>query len=87
MLTRIQFRRGSSAEWVNNNPLLLAGELGLELDTRKIKIGNGVDRWIDLPYLSLSAYDIAVSQGFEGSIQEWLESLKSNEILWSSTNW
>lgn len=87
MLTRIQFRRGDSTQWESENPLLLAGELGIELDTRRIKIGDGENRWLNLPYLTLSPYDVAVNEGFEGTVQEWLESLKSKEILWNSTNW
>lgn len=46
----IQFRRGTAAEWTARNTLLLPGEIGLETDTQKIKIGNGVDRWASLAY-------------------------------------
>jgi hypothetical protein len=38
--TRFQLRRDISANWTNVNPKLLPGELGLETDTGKIKIGN-----------------------------------------------
>ena len=33
-----------------NNPILLAGELGFEVDTNRFKIGNGVTAWNDLFY-------------------------------------
>jgi hypothetical protein len=33
-----------------------------------------------------SAYQLAVSNGFVGTEQEWLESLKG-EVLWQSSNW
>ena len=41
---RIQLRRDTAANWVSNNPILLPGELGIETDTLKFKIGNG-SRW------------------------------------------
>lgn len=46
----IKFRRGTAAEWTEKNPLLEDGEPGYEVDTRKYKIGNGHDRWVDLVY-------------------------------------
>jgi hypothetical protein len=55
MAVQIQLRRDSSTNWSNENPILAQGELGLELDTLKIKVGNGVDEWDDLDYLVASA--------------------------------
>lgn len=50
--TTIQLRRGLSHNWVSVNPILAEGEAGLELDTRKMKIGDGRSYWNDLPYSS-----------------------------------
>jgi hypothetical protein len=47
---RIVLRQDIAANWSNNNPLLLSGELGFETDTKRIKLGNGTDRWNVLPY-------------------------------------
>lgn len=47
----IQWRRGTAAEWTSVNPLLADGEVGLETDTLKIKVGNGVQNWVALPYM------------------------------------
>ena len=47
---QIQLRRGTAADWTTVNPTLAAGELGVELDTGKRKLGNGVDDWQTLPY-------------------------------------
>jgi hypothetical protein len=44
MALRIQLRRDIAANWTNNNPILLSGELGIETDTARFKIGNG-GRW------------------------------------------
>ena len=52
MATRIQFRRDLAANWITNNPILLAGEIGIETDTLKFKIGNG-SRWNDIPAYAL----------------------------------
>lgn len=47
---KIQFRRGTAAEWTSANPVLLEGEMGVETDTNKFKIGNGVGTWTALSY-------------------------------------
>ncbi len=52
MPNRIQLRRGNEADWTSTNPLLAEGEISVELDTGKFKIGNGVDYWNDLAYAS-----------------------------------
>jgi hypothetical protein len=44
MAVRIKLRRDTASNWVLNNPVLLAGEIGIESDTNKFKIGNG-SRW------------------------------------------
>jgi len=51
-ITRIQFRRGTTAQWVSANPILGSGEMGYEINTRKIKIGDGALAWNDLEYVS-----------------------------------
>jgi hypothetical protein len=43
-------RNGTAAAWTAANPILLAGELALETDTSKIKIGDGVTAWTSLAY-------------------------------------
>ena len=55
MAVRIQFRRGTAAEWTSANPVLAAGELGYETDTTQMKIGNGSTTWENLTYSSVSA--------------------------------
>ena len=50
MANRIQLRRGGAQEWANANPVLAQGELGIELDTGRIKIGDGVSAWNTLRY-------------------------------------
>lgn len=50
MATRIQFRRGTAAEWTAANPVLAQGEMGIELDTLQFKIGDGITAWNSLSY-------------------------------------
>lgn len=45
-----QYRRGSTSEWESVNPILRDGEPGLDTTVRKIKIGDGITPWKDLPY-------------------------------------
>lgn len=47
---RIQLRNDTAENWTNANPVLLKGEMGVETDTGKTKIGNGTDNWTTLKY-------------------------------------
>ena len=47
---RIQLRNDTAENWTTKNPLLLKGEMGVETDTGKTKIGNGTDHWTTLKY-------------------------------------
>ena len=46
-----QFKRGTAKRWREMNPILRAGEPGLETDTGKLKVGDGFTPWIRLPYI------------------------------------
>ncbi|BAU40037.1 hypothetical protein [Ralstonia phage RSP15] len=50
----IQFRRGNRIQWTTVNPVLAAGELGVEVDTHQFKLGDGFTAWSDLPYGGLT---------------------------------
>jgi len=50
MAERIQLRRDTSADWAATNPVLANGELGVEEDTEKFKLGDGVNAWNTLGY-------------------------------------
>ena len=50
--TTFQLKRGTSNVWKSLNPILAQGEPGFEYDTGLLKIGNGLDAWIDLPYVN-----------------------------------
>ena len=52
MATRIQLRRGIASSWTSSNPILASGEVGVETDTNKIKIGDGSSNWNELDYFA-----------------------------------
>lgn len=52
MANQIQIRRGTALEWTTANPILAQGEEGYELDTGKLKIGDGILNWVSLSYFS-----------------------------------
>jgi hypothetical protein len=52
--TVIKFRRDTAANWTSVNPVLAAGEAGLETDTGLLKYGNGTSTWTALSYPSNS---------------------------------
>jgi len=65
MAVRIQIRRGTETNWTSLNPLLAEGELGVELDTGRFKIGNGLNYWNQIEYANAisklhSLFDVSV---------------------------
>lgn len=50
MSNRVQYRRDTKARWAEVNPVLMEGEVGLEIDTKNIKMGDGVHAWNELEY-------------------------------------
>lgn len=50
MANTILLRRDNSADWESKNPTLNQGEPGIELDTNRLKIGDGTTSWQNLEY-------------------------------------
>lgn len=61
MANRIQYRRDTAANWTAANPILAAGEPGLETDTKKSKIGDGTTAWVSLGYQAPDATTLAAT--------------------------
>ena len=51
MADRIQLRRDAGFVWTVANPILGQGEPGIEIDTMRMKIGDGSKHWNELPYV------------------------------------
>lgn len=47
----LKFKRGTEARWAEVNPVLLQGEPGFVYDQNRLKIGDGVTPWNELPYI------------------------------------
>ena len=70
--TRIVLRHDTAAKWAEINPVLKAGELGIETDTGLMKVGNEVSTWTALNYVnkfdavsSAAHYDVEATEGQE----------------------
>ena len=92
-----QMKRGKSRAWMRYNPVLLCGEPGYEIDTHKMKVGDGKTPWRLLPYIGdhrkpkdgKSAYQIWLEAGNRGTVEDFLNSLvgeqgKSTYEIWLS---
>lgn len=47
---RLTLRNDTSTNWITYNPILIKGEMGIEIDTGKFKFGDGVTKWNNLKY-------------------------------------
>jgi hypothetical protein len=100
ILTALQKqRRDTAANWTSVNPTLLAGEIGIESDTNKWKVGTGSAAWTALAYMpgsQLSAYpivnvdiaagaEIAVSKLADGTARQLLQTdAAGTGVEWAS---
>ena len=68
MAVQLQLRRGSAAQWTAANTLLAQGELGLETDTGKLKIGDGSTVWTSLAYYTAGSAAVTSVNGQTGTV-------------------
>ena len=61
---RIISRNDISSRWEEVNPILLKGEIGVEIDTNKIKIGDGTSYWTALEYTNGGGASLIVVENF-----------------------
>jgi hypothetical protein len=67
MAIRIQIRRDTAANWTSANPVLRAGEFGVETDTLKFKIGNGTSTWTQI-----TSYANVTPTGLSNSLGDYI---------------
>ena len=89
-------RYDTAANWTAQNPTLLAGEIGIESDTKRWKIGSGSTAWTSLTYANGSTYpfvnadiaagaEIAVSKLADGSARQLLQTdAAGTGVEWTS---
>ena len=63
MAVQIQLRNDTEANWTSANPILAQGEMGIESDTGKIKLGDGATNWNGLSYAPLSGVPTEIDGG------------------------
>lgn len=68
--SKIIIRNDTAANWSSANPVLTKGEIGIENDTGKFKIGNGVANWASLTYTydTLASILSQVDQKIEAAV-------------------
>jgi hypothetical protein len=69
---RFQFFNKTAAQWTANNPILLNGELGLENDTQKFKMGDGATTWNALGYVSTGTLGDVRAADYLGVAPVWV---------------
>ena len=78
---RITLRRDSTLNWYAANPRLALGEVGVDMNLLRFKVGNGIDKWNELPYMNDDLYkdlDNATRELAE-KIASILETVKNNK--------
>ena len=81
-VVKIRPRRSTPAEWEYDNPVLAEGEMGVETPITgvgtgyvKVKFGDGVTAWNDLPYGIIG--ESGGSAGEVATLKEQVEELKA----------
>lgn len=93
MATRIKLRRDTTQNWMTVNPILANGEVGIEADTRRVKLGDGATAWNDLKYaitdqLKIDGKTINTEMGVGIASQDpetWISSVKAKGN-WAGTD-
>lgn len=92
MAVTIQSRRGTLANWSTVNPILADGEIGVDLTTLRIKVGNGTSTWNQLDYsfakIFFGVVPPANNLGYKNDV--YIDSLsgliynKTNDSTWAA---
>jgi len=75
LFTLIQLRRDTAANWASANPILAQGEPGFELDTLKMKIGDGNTVWSSLDYQPSSADLSNIVSSLDGKLDNDIDTI------------
>ena len=59
MSSVIRLRRGTSAQWATSTIVLATAELGLDTTLNKLKVGNGMYTWPNLPFINVLPSELA----------------------------
>ena len=78
---QIQLRRDSTLNWEATNPRLALGEAGIDMNLQRFKIGNGIDRWNELPFMDDTVYQDLDShkKAIADKVQEIINQIATNK--------
>ncbi len=85
----VKVKRATAARWASQNPVLAAGEIGYETDTRKMKLGDGTSSWTQLSYLVADGTGTGTDTGTGGqaaTIRRRLSWISGFPVARASTN-
>ena len=86
----VQLKGGTAAALAAANPLLAQREIAVEIDTGKIKVGNGINYWNDLPYSDSSSSSSTLNNGqiymLVNHPNEWNPDIDDVDTLYLSVN-
>ena len=79
-MSLIRLRGGTEYEWDTAGPTLRAREVGVTTDTHRLKVGDGVSAWADLPWVDAEA----IPDG--GTIGQLLVKMSSDDqdVAWAT---
>ena len=60
----ILFKRGTEEKWTTANPVLEAGQPGYVIGKNRLKVGDGITPWNELPYI--------------GELTEWVVNVETH---------
>ena len=98
-MASIQFKRGLASRWEELNLVLEAGQPGFVTDENRLKIGDGVTPWNELPYIgeasvvnaqthyefpSFGRVNVIYKAEAEKSIYQWNATAMKYELLGST---
>jgi hypothetical protein len=87
---KILLRRDTASNWTSANPTLSGGEMGVETDTLKFKLGNGSTAWNSLNYYVSPTLndigDVTITSAADGDFLRWNGTAWINDAVNLSTD-
>lgn len=77
---KIKIRRDTTANWIAKNPVLALGEIGADMTLHRIKVGDGVKTWTELPFSDEDIIDNLTSTRTDAALSANQGRALKNEI-------
>lgn len=95
MSTTVTMKQDPAADWTSRNPVLGQFEIGIESDTGKAKLGDGVTAWNSLSYFNPSGVEastvkvyraLLTQRGTDAPEATVLENTLGGTVVWTYNN-